>query len=220
MILRLTQTRVFLVRSMAGLSRMFATLRRWGQKAKCSKAVPSITVSPKTTQPSDSPIPSPPARLPAPHDNKAFCLLPPPDASAAEIRLYKKINRQVRVELGYGKAFGALHREFNGQSSYEPTIRPYDLNQPSDLPPITELILSSEAHLFADAIGTLIHLIGLQRSYRVLKAAKIEEVPGIRYAIRRVSTPPSVGPETSTTSDLPEYTPHPVEGEACVGMAG
>ena len=184
MILRLTQTRVFLVRSMAGLSWIIAKLRR------------------SAIFPSRSPIPSPPPYPRLPYIEPTFHLLPPQDASEDEIWYHREINCLVRVKLGCGKAFAVLFKEFEGLDVYVTAIRPYRLEQPNDLLDLTMLIPSSEARLFADSIRTLISFIGLERSYQVLQGAKIE-VPGVRYEVQRVRIPPAaVCPETSTTSNL------------------
>ena len=200
MIFHLAPTRVFLVRSMAGLSQIFAKLRRCRPKPECFKAVPSMTVSLQNPHSFDSPTPSPPARLPPPYDNKTFCRLPSQNPSSDEIRYCEEISYQVRVRLGLAKALVVLQREFNGHDSYEMTIRPYDLKEPSDFLPVTMLIPGCEAHTFADSIRSLIDLVGLQCSCQVLKDAKSKEVPGIRYLIQRIGIPSPSAPVCSETS--------------------
>lgn len=123
-----------------------------------------------------------------------FSLSPPQEYLAHEARLYQRINFQAKVRLGYGKAIAVLQRELEGGQEYERIIRPYQIDQPDNLPELSPLIPNSEARLFADTVRALVDIIGLQRSCHLLENAKIEEVPGIRYEIQRVIIPSRVGP--------------------------
>jgi len=107
-----------------------------------------------------------------------------------ESRLYQRINFHTKVRLGYGKAISVLQRELEGGREYQPLIRPYEIDQPENLPHLSPLIPNSEARLFADTVRALVDIIGLQRACQVLEAAKVNEIPGIRYEIQRVRIPP------------------------------
>jgi len=178
-------------------------------------AVPPPAVPPPNPTPTFhylpplSPIPAPPApstrpaNIPVPFvppppymDDifRDFSLSPPQEYLAHEARLYQRINFQAKVKLGYGKTIAVLQRELEGAPEYERIIRPYQIDQPDNLPLLSPLIPNSEARLFADTVRALVDIIGLQRSCHLLENAKIEEVPGIRYEIQRVIIPSSPVP--------------------------
>ena len=179
-------------------------------------AVPPPPVPPTNTAPtyhhyllSHSPIPAPPApstrptHVPVPFvppppymDDifRDFSLSPPPEYLALEARLYQRINFQRKVRLGYGKAIAVLQRELEGAQKYKRIIRPYQIDQPEHLSPLSPLIPNSEARLFADTMRALVDIISLQRSCHLLENAIIEEVPGIRYEIQRVIIPAQAVP--------------------------
>ena len=178
-------------------------------------AVPSPAVPPPNPAPTyhylppHSPIPAPPAPStrpgnapvpfvpPPPYMDdifRDFSLSPPQEYLAHEARLYQRINFQAKVKLGYGKAIAVLQRELEGAPEYGGIIRPYQIDQPDNLPQLSPLIPNSEARLFADTVRALVDIIGLQRSCHLLENAKIEEVPGIRYEIQRVNIPSPPNP--------------------------
>src|SRR6266496_112617 len=116
---------------------------------------------------------------------KDFSLTSPQEYFAHESRLYQRINYQAKIRLGYGKAISVLQRELDGSQEYERLTRPYQIDQPDNLPLLSPLIPNSEARLFADTVRALVDIIGLQRSCHLLENAKLEEIPGIRYEIQR-----------------------------------
>ena len=87
-----------------------------------------------------------------------------------------------------------MQRELEGAREYQTIIRPYQIDQPDNLPPLSPLIPNSEARLFADTVRALVDIIGLQRSCQLLEDAEIEEVPGVRYEIQRDIIPSSPVP--------------------------
>jgi len=125
---------------------------------------------------------------------KDFSQLPQQEYLAHEARLYQRINYNAKVRLGYGKAVAVLHRHLEDLPEYERIIRPYQIDQPEDLPALSPLIPNSEARLFADTVRGLVDIIGLQRSVHILENAKVNEVPGIHYEIQRVMVPASPTP--------------------------
>jgi hypothetical protein len=154
--------------------------------------------------PPHSPIPAPPVPSNRPNLGSIPLVPPPPymddifrdfslspqqEYLALEARLYQRINFQSKVRLGYGRTIAVLQRELEGGQEYEKIIRPYQIDQPDNLPELSPLIPNSEARLFADTVRALVDIIGLQRSCHLLENAKIEEVPGIRYEIQRVIIP-------------------------------
>ena len=136
-----------------------------------------------STRPAHVPVPFVP---PPPYMDdifRDFSLSPPQEYLAHQDRLYQRIDFQVKLRLGYGKAIAVLQRELDGAQEYKRIIRPYQIDQPDDLPQLSPLIPNSEARLFADTVRALVDIIRLQRSCHLLENAKIEEVPGIRYEI-------------------------------------
>jgi len=121
---------------------------------------------------------------------KDFSLCAPQEYFMHETGLYQRINFHAKIRLGYGKAIAVLQRELEGLPTYEQIIRPYQIDQPENLPDLSPLIPNSEARLFADTVRALVDIIGLQRSVLLLEAAKANEVPGIKYEIQRVPIPP------------------------------
>jgi hypothetical protein len=111
-----------------------------------------------------------------------------------ESRLYQRINFHTKIRLGYAKAISVLQRELENFPNYERIIRPYQIDQPECLPDLSPLIPISEARLFADTVRALIEIIGMQRSCYLLENAKVEDVPGVRYEIQRISIPSRVEP--------------------------
>jgi len=171
------------------------------QLAVSSPAVPPNTAS--TYRIPSPPVPSTrPAnvrvRLPsAPYMDdifRDFSLSPPQEYSGHVAMLYQRINFRAKVKLGYGKAIAVLQRELEGASEFGRIIRPYQIDQPDNLPQLSPLIPNSEARLFADTVRALVDIIGLQRSCYLLENAKIEEVPDVRYEIQRVIIPSSPVP--------------------------
>ena len=125
---------------------------------------------------------------------KDFSLTSPQEYFAHETRLYQRINYQAKIRLGYGKAISVLQRELDGSEEYERLTRPYQIDQPDNLPLLSPLIPNSEARLFADTVRALVDIIGLQRSCHLLENAKVADIPGIRYEIQRVTIPTRVLP--------------------------
>jgi hypothetical protein len=141
--------------------------------------------------------------------SRDFSLCSPTEYMVHEARLYQRINFHAKVRLGYGKAISVLQRELEGGRDYQPLIRPYQIDQPEDLPYLSPLIPNSEARLFADTVRALVDIIGLQRACQVLEAAKVNEIPGIRYEIQRVPIPPK--PQPGPLQPVPFIPPVPSE---------
>ena len=131
-----------------------------------------------------------------------FHLSPSQEYLAHEARLYQLINFQAKVRLGYGKAIAVLQRALEGAPDFGGIIRPYQVDQPDNLPQLSPLIPNSEARLFANTVRALVDIIGLQRSCHVLENAKIKEVPGVRYEIQRAIIPSSPVPIHVTHEDV------------------
>ena len=132
-----------------------------------------------------------------------FSLSSPQDYFIHETRLYQRINYQAKIKLGYGKAISVLQRELEQSDDYDAIIRPYQIDQPDNLPNLSPLIPNSEARLFADTVRALVDIIGLQRACHVLENAKIEEIPGIRYEIQRVPVPSRPSPIPFEQTNVP-----------------
>lgn len=132
-----------------------------------------------------------------------FSLCSPQEFFVHETRLYQRINFQAKIRLGYGKAISVLQRELDNSQEYERITRPYQIDQPDNLPSLSPLIPNSEARLFADTVRALVDIIGLQRSCHLLENAKVEEIPGIRYEIQRVTIPSRVSPIPLEAESVP-----------------
>jgi hypothetical protein len=143
---------------------------------------------------------------------KDFSQLSAQEYYAHESRLYQRVNFHAKIRLGYGKAVAVLHRHLEGSSEYEGVIRPYQIDQPEALPPLSPLIPNSEARLFADTVRALVDIIGVQRAVFVLENAKPEEVPGIHYEVQRVPIP------SQRATPIPlEKVPEPVKVPDVIG---
>ena len=142
---------------------------------------------------------------------KDFSCVSPQEYAAQENRLYQRINYHAKVRLGYGRTISVLQRELENQPTYSQVIRPYQIDQPENLPLLSPLIPNSEARLFADTIRALIDIIGLQRSLQALEAAKPHDVPGIKYEVQRVRIPSRATPiplePPSDSNSAPPKTP-------------
>jgi hypothetical protein len=174
-----------------------------------------------TTQPMQAPptlYPPPPPY--ADETFKDFSQCPPQEYFHHETRLYQRINFHAKIRLGYGKAISVLQRELEQAAHYEGVIRPYQIDQPTNLPDLSPLIPNSEARLFADTVRALVDIIGLQTAVHVLENAKVSDVPGICYKIQRVQIPapparpepvqsqaPPIPLEPEIPPDQPKFTP-------------
>jgi len=125
---------------------------------------------------------------------KDFSLYSPQEYQSQEARLYQRIMYHSKVRLGLAKAISVLQREMEGGTTYRQLIRPYQIDQPENVPLLSPLIPNSEARLFQDTIRALVDILGLQRSLQVLEAAKVDDVPGIHYEIQRVMIPSRATP--------------------------
>jgi hypothetical protein len=129
-----------------------------------------------------------------------------------EARLYQRINFHSKIRLGYGKAISVLQRQLEESQEYQRIIRPYQIDQPTNLPELSPLIPNSEARLFADTVRALVDIIGLQRSVHVLETAKVGDVPGIKYEIQRVPIPSRNTPPIPLEPEfIPIEQPKPAE---------
>jgi len=157
----------------------------------------------------NQPIHNPPLLYPPPppyadETFKDFSQCSPQEYFHHETRLYQRINFHAKIRLGYGKAISVLQRELEQSAHCEGVIRPYQIDQPTNLPNLSPLIPNSEARLFADTVRALVDIIGLQTAVHVLENAKVSEVPGIRYEIQRVAIPgPPARPETVQNQSPP-----------------
>jgi hypothetical protein len=104
---------------------------------------------------------------------KDFSHVSPQEYFVHETRLYQRVNYHAKIRLGYGKAISVLQRELEDVANYERIIRPYQIDQPENLPPLSPLIPNSEARLFADTIKALVDIIGLQRLYMLWRMRKL-----------------------------------------------
>jgi hypothetical protein len=156
---------------------------------------------PRAYNPSMPLIPPPPPYIDDIY--KDFSLTSPQEYFAHETRLYQRINFQAKIRLGYGKAISVLQRELDGSQEYERLTRPYQIDQPDNLPLLSPLIPNSEARLFADTVRALVDIIGLQRACHLLENAKVAEIPGIRYEIQRVIIPTRVPPIPMEPEGIP-----------------
>ena len=138
---------------------------------------------------------------------KDFSLTSPQEYFVHETRLYQRINYQAKIRLGYGKAISVLQRELDGSQEYKRLTRPYQIDQPDNLPLLSPLIPNSEARLFADTVRALVDIIGLQRSCHLLENAKVAEIPGIQYEIQRIIIPTRVSPIPMELQNMQETGP-------------
>jgi hypothetical protein len=120
---------------------------------------------------------------------KDFSQCNPQEYFVLEGRLYQRINFHAKIRLGYGKAISVLQKQLEESQDYQRIIRPYQIDQPTNLPELSPLIPNSEARLFADTVRALVDIIGLQKSVHILETAKVGDVPGIKYEIQRVPIP-------------------------------
>ena len=97
------------------------------------------------------------------------------------MRLTDQIDR-----FGLPKAHSVLERLMEGTDEYKPVHRPYQIDQPKDCPSLTPLLPRSESALLAESVFTRVDMIGLQPAVEELEKANPEDVPDIRYHIRRV----------------------------------
>lgn len=163
----------------------------------------------------NQPMHNPPMLYPPPppyadETFKDFSQCSPQEYFHHETRLYQRINFHAKIRLGYGKAISVLQRELEQSAHCEGVIRPYQIDQPTNLPDLSPLIPNSEARLFADTVRALVDIIGLQTAVHVLENAKVSEVPAIRYEIQRVPIPGPPGRPEPVQSPSP---PLPVEPE-------
>lgn len=111
----------------------------------------------------------------------------PSSYAAQHDNLRSQIDYCARVKLGYGKALSVLNRLINNTPDYEPVIRPYRIDQPSDSPDLLSILLpKSEAQIFADSISVIADLCGLEKVAKVLSEAKVEDIPRLKYVTERV----------------------------------
>src|SRR5208282_2423934 len=166
--------------------------------------------SPPSMQPYNHPpcYTTPEHNTPPPGDIYTdFSLTSPQEYFAHETRLYQRINFQAKIRLGYGKAISVLQRELDGSQEYIRLTRPYQIDQPDNLPMLSPLIPNSEARLFADTVRALVDIIGLQRACHLLENAEVAEIPGIQYEIQRVIIPTHIPMEfegSAAPQSMPE----------------
>lgn len=165
--------------------------------------------------PANPPLLYPPPPPYADDTFKDFSQCPQPEYFHHEARLYQRINFHAKIRLGYGKAISVLQRELEQSAHYEGVIRPYQIDQPTNLPNLSPLIPNSEARLFADTVRALVDIIGLQTAVHVLENAKVSEVPEIRYEIQRVPIPGPPGRPEPVQSQSP---PIPLEPQIIHGQ--
>ena len=80
-----------------------------------------------------------------------------------------------------------LQRVICGTSRYEAIVRPYQIQQPKECPPLGPLYPRSEGQLLMESAYVLVDMVGLQRAVEELKNADPQSVPEIQYQILRES---------------------------------
>ena len=124
--------------------------------------------------------------------SKDLSLLPSGEWATYMRFIYQIINYHAVLRLGLPRAISVLTTLVNHQHpttdsitapKYKEVIRPYEIEQPVKLPPLSPLYSVSEANHFAESVRTLTFLVGLQPAVRALSEAKIDEVPPVTYVV-------------------------------------